>query len=184
MSYIFDKLPHYIKGFVRREYTRNLVDGHGDFIPAVFVGVRCVRGLSLQFQAWFVNGSAAGACYLVPIEACVVKPCPMPIKRLIQPWDTFSSEFGIGRIDLFHRSRVYVLPDRAPARYEFTIDFIGTDLTEDPEQHKHLHLVRFDAGHLGGFPNNRLLFEDLAFMNAVADKKPDFVALSHEFFSE
>ena len=184
MSYIFDKLPHYIKGFVRREYTRNLVDGHGDFIPAVFVGVRCVRGLSLQFQAWFVDGPANGACYLVPIEACVTKPCPVPDKNLVQPWDTFSSEFGIGRIDLFHRSRVYVLPDRAPARYEFTIDFIGTDLADDPEQHKHLHLVRFDAGHLGAFPNNRLLFEDLAFMDAVADKKPDFVALSHDFFSE
>jgi len=28
------------------------------------------------------------------------------------------------------------------------------------------------------------LFEDTAFMDAVADKKPDFVALSHDFYSE
>lgn len=183
MSYIFDKIP-YIRGFVRREYTRDLTDGHGEFLPAVFVGVRCVRGLSLQFQAWFVDGSAAGACYLVPIEACVIKPCPVPDKNLVQPWDTFSSDFGVGRIDLFHRSRVYVLPDRAPARYEFTIDFAGTDLADDPEQHKHLHVVKFDAGHLGAFPNNRLLVEDLAFMKSVTDTKPDFIASNHEFFSE
>ena len=64
------------------------------------------------------------------------------------------------------------------------VDEAYIDLADDPEQHKHLHVVKFDAGHLGAFPNNRLLVEDLAFMQSVTNTKPDFIASNHEFFSE
>ena len=182
MSYIFDKVP-YFKGYVRREFTRNLEDGFGDFLPAVFVGVRCQRGLSLYFQAW-LTGYGAGACFLAPIHACVAKPCEMPPKELIQPWDVFSPDFGVSRIDLFHRSRIYAIPHREPGRYLMTFDFTNNELADDLEQHKHLHLVEFDGGHFGAFPNNRLLFEDLAFFDKVAEEKPDFAALKAGYYSE
>lgn len=196
MSFIFDRIP-YFKGYVRREFTRNLKDGQGEFLPCVFVGVRCQRGLSLYFQAWLQDGSGgAGAMFLAPIQACVgvvSKPAGEPVApllkdippALIQPWDVFSETFSVSRIDLFHRSRVYALPDRAPGRYLMTIDFAGNELSEDLEQHKSAHIVVFDDGHIGAFPNNRLLVEDLAFLtDGVTKERPDFVSLEPEFYSE
>ena len=37
MAYVIGSIP-YLKCLVRREYTRNLADRHGEYIPAVAYG--------------------------------------------------------------------------------------------------------------------------------------------------
>lgn len=184
MSFIFDSIP-YFRCKVRREYTCNMQRHQGEYLDAVAVGVRMQRGLSIYFQVWFQDGVGAGAMFLLPIEAICFEPCPMPDKNLIQPWDVFGPMFTVTRIELFHRSRAYLLPARAPGRYMMTFDFTGNELADDLEQHKHLHLIRMDGGWLAAVPNNRVLIEDLAFLDhGVCTERPDFTSLSGEAHSE
>ena len=62
---------------------------------------------------------------------------------------------------------VHNLPDRRPAQYRFSIDFTGTDLADDPEQHKHLHVCALEGGLICALPNNRILFRDDAFWQVM-----------------
>lgn len=184
MSYIFDRIP-FFKCRVRREFTVNLTDHRGEFLDGIVVGVRMQRGLSVYFQVWLQDGPGAGAMFLLPIQAVVHKECELPEARLIQPWDVFSSDFTCCRIDLFHRSRAYLLPDRNPGRYIMSFDFIGSELAEFLEQHKQLHLIAMDGGWFAAVPNNRVLIDDPAFLDhGVAQENPGFVSLAPEFYSE
>src|SRR5262245_40530912 len=100
-----------------------------------------------------------------------------------QPWDVFSSDFGVCQDTFVHRGAVTVLPAMVGAQYRFTLDFVGTDLAEYPDQHKSLHVVFRDDGLVGAYPNNRLLWHDPAFWKTTTEK-PDFLSLSGEFRSE
>lgn len=184
MSYIFDRIP-FFHCKVRREFTVNLKAYKGKYLDAIAVGVRMQRGLSIYFQVWLQDGVGAGAMFLLPIQALVTKPCKFPESKLVQPWDVFSSDFSCSRIDLFYRSRAYILPNRLPGRYLMTFEFTGNELSENLEQHKAAHLIAMDEGWLCAVPNNRLLIEDLAFLDKGATKKnPGFVSLAPEFYSE
>jgi len=108
---------------------------------------------------------------------------PPPEACDVAPWDCLSDEFSVVRLELLHEMRVHVLPDRLPARYLFTVQFGRSDLADDPEQGKQLHVVRFDCGWFGCFPNNRLLLEDRALFVPTSER-PDFVCNSHVFSAE
>lgn len=183
MSYIFDRID-YFRCLVRREFTANHKRHKGEYLPAFAVGVRCQRGLALYFQVWFQD-PLPGPMFLLPIHALCFKPCAVPPLGDIQPWDVFSPHFSVSRLDLFHRSRAYVLPRRLPGRYMMTLDFDGSEIAEDMEQHKQLHLVELDCGWLAAVPNNRVLIEDRAFTdNGVIEKRPDFKSLEPTYRSE
>jgi hypothetical protein len=184
MPYIFAPVP-YFRAKIRREFTVNLTKHQGEYLNCMIVGVRMQRGLSIYLQAWIQDGYGAGAMFLLPIHAFVTKPCEMPDTNLIQPWDVFSPDFTVTRIELFYRSRAYLLPGHLPGRYLMTFDFTGNELADDLEQHKHLHLLAMDGGWLAAVPNNRCLIEDLAFLDhGVTKERPDFISLEPEYFAE
>ncbi len=187
--YVLGSIP-YFPCLVRREYTRNMQDRHGEYIRAIAYGVRCVRGNSLWFQVMLREpedgkpNDTGGASYTVPIEALCHQPCEKPKDMTyVQPWDVFSSDFGVHAFDLLARGAVYVLPDRLPGQYRFSLDFTGSDLADDPGQHKHLHVMFLEGGLICAAPNNRILWRDDAFWQ-VLDQRPDFKALDREFRAE
>jgi hypothetical protein len=47
------------------------------------------------------------------------------------------------------RGAAYVLPHRIRAQYQFTIDFMGSAIADDPEQHKSLHVCLIEGGLIG-----------------------------------
>jgi len=179
--HILGSVP-YFRTKVRKEYLHNLETGKGEYVNAVAYGVRCVRGNSLWFQCMLTE-PFGGASFMLPIHALTTKECEQPDASLIQPWDVFSSEFGVHAFDLVKFGKVSILPSMAPARYKFSIDFTGSDLADDAEQHKHLHVVEQDSGQIGAFPNNRLLWSDPAFWDQLTEK-PVFKSLSMNFRSE
>lgn len=188
MSYIVGEVP-FFDCLVRTEYTRNLRPPKPgsvspDYYEAIAFGVRVQRGMSLYFQTWLQSpANVAGAMFLLPIEALCWKPCERQATATVQPWDLFSSDFGVHAFSLIKDGRALILPDKKPARYKFTIDFTGSDLADYPEQHKSLHVVFSDEGWIGAFPNNRVLIEDPAFTMATCEK-PDFAALKPAFRAE
>lgn len=181
MPYILGNIP-FFDCLVRREYTANRERHHGEFLPAVAHAVRCIRGDSLMFQCIFTE-QFGGASFCLPIEALCWQPCdPLPTQA-VQPWDCFSSDFGVCEFDFLRRGKAVLLPTRTPAEYRFTIDWTGTDLAHHFEQHKHLHVLSSAAGHFHAVPNNRVLWDDPAFWK-LTDEKPDFTSLAGEFRAE
>lgn len=182
MAYILGNVP-FFECYVRREYTRGMEDGHGEFLKAVAHAVRCIRGNSLMFQVVFTE-KWGGASFTLPIEALCWKACDKPrTMEYVQPWDCFSSDFGVCEFDMMKRGAVDVLPGRVPAQYRFSIDWTGTDLADHFEQHKHLHVCFLDNGWIGAFPNNRLLWSDPAFWETTTER-PDLKSLAGEFRAE
>lgn len=182
MSFIMGNIP-YMRCMVRGHYLRDLKRGHDEYVEAVAYAVRCIRGSSLWFQC-ALGDPYGGAHFLLPIKALVTKPCPEPTAMTyVMPWDCFSSTFGVCELDFVKRGEAYVLPDKAPGQYQFTIDFTDSDLADDPDQHKHLHVVKQASGLIGAFPNNRVLMPDAAFWPMMTIK-PDFESLSGEHRAE
>jgi hypothetical protein len=189
-SEIFGPVP-YFKVRARREFLSNLDPAHeGKFVGGIAYGVRCLRGHSLWFQVMLCDEGYGGISYLLPIQglATPFDPAQPPLAsaiepQYVQPWDTFSSTFGVAALPFVARGKVSVLPGRKAGRYLFTIDFAGSDIAEDVEQHKHLHVVEMDEGWIGAFPNNRLLWHDPAFWKTVEDL-PRLASLEREFRAE
>lgn len=168
---------------VRREFTANLERHQGEYIDGVAHAVRCVRGQSLQFQVNLLE-PFGGAGWLLPIEALVWKPCArLDDMKYVQPWDCFSSEFGVCELDFVRRGGVEIIPARVKGQYRFSLDFAGTDLAEDPEQHKALHICYLENGVIGAFPNNRVIWHDSAFWDIMMER-PDFESLNYEARAE
>lgn len=121
---------------------------------------------------------------MVPIQAICWKPCEEPIDlTYVQPWDVFSSDFGVVEMEFMKRGAVHLLPDRMKGQYRFTIDYIGSDLAEHYEQHKAAHICFLENGLIGAFPNNRILWDDPAFWTATTER-PDFKSLGGEYRAE
>lgn len=182
MADIMGNVP-YFRCYVRGQYLRDRKRGHAEFVEAIAYGVRCVRGASLWFQC-ALGEPYGGAHFLLPIIALCHKPCDEPAEMTyVQPWDCFSSTFGVVEFDFVKRGEAYVMPERRPGQYRFTIDFTASDLADDMEQHKHLHVIFQASGLIGAFPNNRVLMPDAAFW-PMMDQKPDFESLNGEFRAE
>lgn len=183
MAEIMGNIP-YMRCMVRGEYLYDRTKEPGEFIESVAYGVRCVRGSSLFFQC-ALGAPYGGAHFLLPIEALCWKPCDRPADMTyVQPFDCFSHQFGVVEFDFIKRGEAYVLPGRVPGQYQFTIDWTGTDLADDLDQHKHLHVIKQESGLIGAFANNRVLMPDPAFWPMMQGDLPRFMSLSGEFRAE
>jgi hypothetical protein len=191
MSYILSDTPSIIHCLVRAEFTQNHQRGHGTYLKAHILGIRCQEAASLQFQVRFDEPSIAGAMFCLPIQALCWKPCTQPDVELVQPWDTFSSEFTVHEFGLWKRGKAQLLnvrgiegyPERLDAKYLMTIDFIGNALSESFVQHKQLHLLQVDHGHFAAVPNNRVLSVDEAFEKPCTEL-PRFESLEYLYAAE
>lgn len=182
MAFVLGNIP-YIDCLVRKEFTQNLQSGHGEYIEAKAVAVLCVRGDSLQFQC-IMKEPYAGCAFTLPIEALCTRPCPpAAATSVVQPWDAFSSEFGVCELTTVRRGAVKLLKDGVLAEYRFTLAYTGTDLADDPDQRKLLHVVLREDGLIGAYPNNRCVFLDRALFGDL-EAKPEFSTLSREFRAE
>lgn len=191
MSFLLASIP-YFRCLVRREYTTAHQRGQGEFLAAIAFGVHCRRGRMVDFQVVFTGEDekgkpvqTGGAMFaMVPIVALCHLPVDAP-KGIddVAPWDVFSETFTVVELDLLTRMRMVTLPNRLAGRYLFTIDFCSSDLADDPQQHKQLHICKMDAGHFGAFPNNRMLLNDPA-QWAVLTEQPDFESDGREYFAE
>ena len=142
MSYLYSNIPHF-KCWVRREYTHNHEQYHGEFLHAMAIGVTTMPNRCLGFHLIFTGIEAdgepedtahGGAMWArMPITALVADTPfeewaePMAVHDA-QPWDCSS-----------HHNSVYVI-DRAtpcpwlakidgkmfPAKYYFTVDYSAT----------------------------------------------------------
>jgi hypothetical protein len=191
MPEILANPPRLLTVLVRKEFTQNFKNGQGEYIEANIVGLRCQEGASLQFQVRFQQGEYTGAMFCLPLQAICWRPCERPPVELVQPWDTFSSDFCAHEFSLLKNSQAWLLNVdkcegydlRLRSKYLWTYDFQGNALADCFEQHKQLHFLQVEGGWFAAVPNNRMLSDDSAF-GRLGEVLPRFESLAADFCGE
>ena len=194
MPYLISNVPHF-KVWVRREYTCNHEQYHGEFLHGMVIAVNTVPDRCLSFQIIFtgcesdfdgtpnVHGGAMWA--RMPITGLVADvhldewPEVMPT-HLAQPWDCSSHHHSVVKIDRVSSSPwlCKIDGDFYRGKYLFTVDYTENDIADDPAQHKQSHVLYITEdckwkGNFVALPNNRVRATSPALW-VTGDGAPDF----------
>ena len=195
MSYLTSNIPHF-NCWVRKEFTHNHEQYHGEFLHAIAFAVNTIPDRCLSFQVVFtgcetdlddslenVHGGAMWA--RLPITALVADTPleQMPermVTHLVQPWDCSSHYHSIVKFDRVSSSPwiCKIEGEFYTGRYMFTVDYTESQISDDPAQHKQSHVLQLtDAGEWTGnivaLPNNRVRATSPA-MWETGEGPPDF----------
>jgi hypothetical protein len=170
--------------WVRKEYLRDHIDGHGEFIEGVWVSAKSIPGRAFYFETYLPE---YGALYdKLPISAFVSRPeTPTPDLDLpnLQFWNCM--DYGlrvvekqfIGSMDVSLYTRNY---GEQKGSYLFTLDnyhsdcdVTNTNVSENPQEHKSHNCIELDNGQFALYPNNRMRLYDLS-ITPDTPKTPDF----------
>ena len=180
---------------MRKEYTHNHSNYHGEFIHAMAIAVTTIPDRCLSFQLVFTGYEAddgetenihGGAMWArMPITALVADvpleewPEQMPT-HLAQPWDCSSLFHSVYCLDRVSSSPWLCKIDGEfyTGKYIFTVDYTENEIADDPAQHKQSHLLQLtDAGKWTGnivaLPNNRVRATSPALWE-TGEGAPDF----------
>jgi hypothetical protein len=142
-------LPRHLYGYVRGQFLRNLCDMDGGLRQCVIFGIESVPGRALSFHILLDNGALVSQ---VPIHALChrsdLELQPRPLSELLR-WDCFG--WRVSAIEFAYLREVgFTVKSRSGAidsgQYVCTIDFLDNGYSENPEQHKHFHLIALDDG--------------------------------------
>ena len=194
MAYLQSNIPHF-KCWVRKEYTHNHQQYHGEYIHALAIAVTCIPDRCLSFQVVFTGAETydnddpnihGGAMWArMPITALVgdtvLEKWPdAMVPHLAQPWDCSSRNHAVYVMDRTSSSPWICKIDGEfyTGKYMFTVDYTDSAISDDPAQHKQNHVLELiDAGDWTGniiaLPNNRVRVTNPALW-ACGEGAPDF----------
>ena len=61
---------------------------------------------------------------------------------------------------------------------------MNTTFVESPDEHKCQHIVKLGNGHFGAYPNNKILWEEIAFVTKQINHRPDYKVNRTKFHAE
>lgn len=183
MSELICNLPSE-RVWVRKEYLRDHVDGHGEFIAGVWITAKSIPGRAFYFETYLPE---YGALYdKLPISAFVSRPeTPNPDMTLpnLQFWNCMdygvvsickqfigSMDFEIYTRDFGIVSGKYIC---TIDNYHHSADEIDYSTSEIPEEHKSHNLLELANGQYCLYPNNRMRVYDNS-LTPEEPLKPDF----------
>jgi len=194
------------KVWVRREYLRDLRDGHGEYVKGWWVSLKSIWGRSFYFETYLPE---YGALYdKLPISAFLdwesdFPDAPDPDNFIIEPdlplsdlqyWDSFDYDSEVIQKQFLSSMNVTVRHRSGKitkgGKYIFTIDSCHRDLdridlsfSEAPDEHKSQNCIVLPNGQIGLYPNNRCQWFDES-LTPPKVKKPDFLVSTREFSVE
>jgi hypothetical protein len=155
--------------------------------------VSSIKGRALGFHAFLDTGAVF---YRLPIHAFIWKKDANATELdQLQTWDQLGYHISVIEYDFLKElnGRAF-LKDRQVVKceYLFTVDFchpdpgyLNTTFVESPDDHKCQHIVRLDNGYFGAFPNNKILWEEIAFVKQhFSQVRPDYRVNTHKFHAE
>ena len=195
MPYLISNVPNF-KCWVRKEFTCNHQDYHGEYLHAMAFAVNTIPDRSLSFQIVFtgweidqedgpdenVHGGAMWA--RMPIQALVadipLEEWPEPMEdHLCQPWDCESRTHSVVVMDRVSSSPWICKIDGEfyTGKYLFTVDYTDHEIADDPAQHKQSHVLHLTdgpwMGNMVALPNNRVRATSPALWR-TGEGAPDF----------
>lgn len=181
-------LPKHIYGYIRNNFLNNL-DGRTDnsLQPCVIFGAEAHASRAVGFHVLRNDGACIA---MVPIHALCHKPKAKPMELWqVEPWDCFG--WNISAIEFTYLKELDIVcrlpqidPDahdysKGPPKYIFergtyvcSLDFFDNGWSDDPGQHKHLHLVALNNGNFALQPNNRVQILEKSFTDRPFTAKP------------
>jgi len=187
-----------VKVWVRKEYLRDLRDGHGEYILGYWVSVKSLPGRCFYFETFLPE---YGAIFdKLPISAFLAwdsdspqgpkDPSPdLPIEEL-QFWNCFSHDITTLEKNLTYsagwevRTKTY---GSIAGDYLFTIDSFNGDrsradisFSETPDEHKSFNIIELQNGQIAAYPNNRCRVIDPS-LSPEELQTPDFLVSSRYF---
>ena len=190
MSCLITNLPT-TKVWVRKEYLRDLKDGHGEFVEGVWVSAKSIPGRAFYFETYLPEYAAMFD--KLPISAFVSSPetpeVDMDLPNL-QFWNCM--DYGVRAIVKQHISTMdFEVHTRnygfLKGKYLFTLDnyhvdpdVIDTNVSEIPDEHKSHNCIMLENGQFCLYPNNRMRVFDLS-ITPETPKTPDFKVSTHIF---
>ena len=190
MSCLITNLPA-TKVWVRKEYLRDLKDGHGEFVEGVWVSAKSIPGRAFYFETYLPEYAAMFD--KLPISAFVSSPetpeVDMDLPNL-QFWNCM--DYGVRAIVKQHVSTMdFEVYTRnygfLKGKYLFTLDnyhvdpdIIDTNVSEVPDEHKSHNCIMLENGQFCLYPNNRMRVFDLS-ITPETPKTPDFKVSTHIF---
>ena len=190
MSCLITNLPA-TKVWVRKEYLRDLKDGHGEFVEGVWVSAKSIPGRAFYFETYLPEYAAMFD--KLPISAFVSSPetpeVDMDLPNL-QFWNCM--DYGVRAIVKQHVSTMdFEVYTRnygfLKGKYLFTLDnyhvdpdVIDTNVSEVPDEHKSHNCILLENGQFCLYPNNRMRVFDLS-ITPETPKNPDFKVSTHIF---
>ena len=190
MSCLITNLPT-TKVWVRKEYLRDLKDGHGEFVEGVWVSAKSIPGRAFYFETYLPEYAAMFD--KLPISAFVSSPetpeVDMDLPNL-QFWNCM--DYGVRAIVKQHISTMdFEVHTRnygfLKGKYLFTLDnyhvdpdVIDTNVSEIPDEHKSHNCIMLENDQFCLYPNNRMRVFDLS-ITPETPKTPDFKVSTHIF---
>ena len=197
MTTLVANLPP-VKVWVRREYLRDLRDGHGEYTLGYWVTCKSISGRALYFETYLTE---YGALYdKLPISAFLSwcpdsphKPEPptpdLPLTDL-QFWNGFDTGLTVVEKNLIFNMEFEVMTRTQgimKGTYLFTIDNYHAHrnepdfyFAESPDEHKSHNIIELDNGQICAYPNNRCRMTDPSLTNHDL-KTPDFKVSTRYF---
>jgi len=161
------------KVYVRKEYLRDLQDGHGEFVEGVWVSAKSIPGRAFYFETYLPE---YGAMFdKLPISAFVSEAkTPDPDLDLpnLQFWNCM--DYGVTSLcKQFTASMEWEVRTRhfgtlkgsyicTLDNYHANPDVLDYSTSEIPEEHKSFNLINLENGQFAPYPNNRCRVYDIS----------------------
>ena len=178
----------YWKCFVRNEFLYNLERGFGEFTKAEIAGVQARKGRALMFHARLENGAMFWG---LPLHA-LCQNTSAKIWKIEDAyfWNALSYEISVNEFTLLKEAPVRVFlrsKTLMPGEYMFTVDFYNfltpKSHSEEPSEHKCVHIIALENGNYIGAPNNRIQWLDSSFIEPFTTP-PDYEINQHVWCCE
>jgi len=179
------------KVWVRREYLRDLQDGHGEFVEGVWITAKSIAGRAFYFETYLPE---YGAMFdKLPISAFVSKPVTPELDMNLpnlQFWNCMDYNVTaiykqfIGSMDFEVLTRDFGIVKGTYVctldNYHNQPDVIDYSTSEIPEEHKSFNLLKLNNGQYCLYPNNRMRIYDNS-LTPEKPKMPDFKVSTVEY---
>ena len=203
MSYLISNIP-FFRCLVRKEFTHNHEDYHGNILHALAISVNTIPDRCLSFNVVFTGCEVeddeenlhGGAMWArMPITGLIADTQMEELPELMpthfaQPWDCSSRTHSVYTLDRATPSPWLAQIDGQlyPAKYYFTVDYTDSEIADDPAQHKQSHVLELlDAGEFTGnivaLPNNRVRVTHPAWFE-LGEGATDFKPSQHIHYSK
>jgi hypothetical protein len=176
-----------IKAYVRKEFLRNLEDGHGEFVECYIESVTIIRGRPLLFNIHTIDGAKVAR---LPLNAFTLKKGSQPRNLSdLQLWSCLSSSGQVIPKSYFKGYEVSCKINKEVLKGTFLFEieqFTGSDelggFEDTADQHKTFNIIALEEGNIAALPNNRCLFLDNHF--TVYKGIPDYKTNTHYWKTE